>query len=235
MTQLLAPTGTTKKDFADPTSITTCWIQSSMYPNLAKYAADATKSPYLNTAIIAACAAINKMCNRKFNKQQADEIFPNETLMYRDYKTYSLKNRPIVTVDNCWVNVTNTFAPIDLNYLQLLTEEGIVKILPTFSVYVQTTLPWYAYQTASNLWIRYTSGYAVDYSGGHTTNEVPEPVRLATSMYVDYWFSRFELTGGVKSFSTQTYSQTSAGKGEDPILSAIEEILTPFKIYSIRA
>lgn len=226
-TPALNPPGYTKVNWYDPKNITDCWIDYTTSPNIAKYHSDTTKSPYLDNAIITACAAINRMCNRKFNIQQFDEIFTNETLAFRDFKIYVLKNRPLITVDNVWLNITNTFSAIDLTYLQVLTDEGIVKILPTFSVYVQTTLPFYAYSTASNLWIRYTSGYAIA--------DVPFDVKLATAMWVDYYFSRFNLVGGVTQFSTQTYSQTNVtGKGMDSILVSIDEMLTPYKIYSIK-
>lgn len=229
-----APPGYTKKDPVDPTTIDECWIQSTMYPNLAKYAANSSQSTYLNTAIITACAAINQMCNRKFNQQQYDYIIPNEVLFMRDYKTYVLPNRPLVSVDNVWVEVVDTFALVTPQYFQIMTYEGVLKILPTFSTYVQTTLPNFALRPSSNLWIRFTSGYAVDYSGNNTTNDVPEPIRLATAMYVDYLYSRFSLMGGVTEFKTQTYSQKNAKGNEDPILTAIQEILKPYFLSSVR-
>lgn len=226
MGQQLTPDGTCYI-WADPKTINDCWISSTDFPNLAKYASDATKSPYLENAIIAACAAINKICNRKFNKQVIDDIYTNEVLAFRDYKVYALKNRPVVSVDKVWLNVTNTFALIDPTYFQLLPSEGVLKILPTFSVYVQTTLPFYAYSTASNLWIRYTSGYE--------KTDVPQDVKLATAMYVDYYFSRFNLTGGISSFGTQTYNQTNVTKPDsDPILVAINEILKTYKFYTMK-
>lgn len=222
--QQLTPNNAPKLNFYDPATVGDCWIAVSDFPNLMSYNSDPSKQPYLNNAIINACAFINKICNRKFNKQKAQEIFMNETLAFRDYKVYTLRNRPLISVSNVWLNITNTFSPIDLNFLQVLTEEGIIKILPTFSVYVQTTLPFYAYQTASNLWVEYTSGY--------DKADVPMPIKLATAMYVDYLYSRFSLVGGVSNFSTQTYSQGNITKaGEDPILVSINDLIEPYIIY----
>jgi hypothetical protein len=219
----------------DPQSLDTCWIQPGMYPNLVKWGADSTYAPYLNNAILMACAQINRMCNRKFNRQTMDQIFPDTGLVLRQYRSFVVDNVPIYQVDKAWLQVVNTFAEIDDTYFQVDEVSGLIKILPTFSTYVQTTLPMYALMPSTNLWIRYTAGYLVDYSDSNTDNEVPEPVKLATSLYVDYYFSRFNLTGGVAEFKTQTYSQKNiTSKKQDPILVAIEDLIEPYKLYNVR-
>jgi len=226
---MLTPDGH-KYNPTDPTTIDQCWIQPTMYPNLVAYAADPAKAPYLNQFIIAACGAINQICRRKFNKQQIDQIFKDQGLFYREYRTFVMDNAPLVTVDNVWLEVVNTWAVVDLTFLQVMTAESEIKVLPTFSTYVQTTLPLWALTPSTNLWVRYTSGYAVDYSGSNTTNEVPELVRLATSMYVDYLFSRLDLVGGIGSYRTQTYSQTFVTPDKDPIYMSIDSLLCTYKL-----
>ena len=227
MPTYITPDGAAQKVLSDPTTLDTAWVQPSDFPDIQ---ADSTKSAMLTSMILASCAAINRMCNRKFNQQQTDTIIPDTGLFYRDYKTVPLWNTPIVSVDAIWLQVVNTFAVVALTFIQIDYTNSWVKILPTFQTYVQTTLPVWALTPSTNLWIRATTGYSVDYSSGHSTNEVPWPVRMATQLYVRYLYASVSFSAGLKSFSTQTYSQTSAAPKDDPMLGAIENMLAPYKL-----
>lgn len=219
----LTPDGT-KKDPINPALITDCWINSTSYPNLVSYSADTDKSAYLNTFIITACGAINTLCNRYFNSQQIDQVEPSTTLSVNRYRDIVLDNKPLITVDKIWLQVVDTFAEVSKDYIQVLTREGIVRILPNFSIYTATSLPISEFDNSTCLWIRYTSGYTV----------VPEEVKLATSLYVDYLFQSFDTTSGVDTFSTQTYSQKQSKVGDDTKLGAIKEILKSYINYSVK-
>jgi hypothetical protein len=197
-----------------------CWIDATTTPNLAKYAADTSLQPYLNSFIVAACAGINKLCNRKFNTQEFDQVFMNDILWVRDYKVYPLQNRPVTAVNNVWLQIVNTWTSVVSTYWQLIPNEGIVKILPTFNPYALVTLPSYFWPVTTNIWVRFTSGYA--------KADVPMPVKIATSLYVDYLYSRSNLIGGISQFSTQTYSQTNAIGDQDPQFAAIKMLLEPY-------
>lgn len=223
-----------KYDPQDPQTIQECWIQSGAFPNLVRYAADPTLSPFLNDYIIMACAEVNRLCDRKFNKQVVDEIFANERLWFNEYRMFTLKQRPLAEVTNIWLQVVDVFSPIDLQYLQVDTSVGTIKILPTFSTYVNTTLPAVYLSTASNLWVRYEGGYAVDYTDpSHPINEVPFPVRMATALMVDYLFDLANVQGGVSNFRTQTYSQQNATPDQDPKLGAIKNMLKTFMLIKV--
>lgn len=223
------PDGQPQKVPVDPTSITQCWVQPSDFPDIQ---ADATKSLILNSMIIAACAAVNRMCSRKFNQQQIDTIIKDQGIFYRDYKTFDVKNSPIVSLDNAWLQVINTFAVLDLTYLQVDVSSNWIKILPTFSVYVQSTLPFWALTPSTNVWLRATTGYAVDYSNpASPINDVPSSVIMATQFYVRYLYGVMNLPAGVKSYSTQTYSQTNSTAADDPLLSTVKDMLSPYYLY----
>lgn len=225
----LTPDGT-KYDPKQPQLIGDCWITSTSYPNLVSYTTDPTKSAFVDQYIIDACGEINKMCNRYFNSQTIDQIFKNVVLNIRDYTTFVLDYGPLETVTNIWVEVVNSFAPIDLQFLQQLTREGIVKILPSFSVYAQTTLPMWALPTSTNVWIRYIAGY---HPSSGDAYQIPNDIKRATALMVDYLFGLDSITPNLSSYRTQTYSETSAKANEDPILTRIESMLKPYKKYKI--
>jgi hypothetical protein len=217
---------------SDPTTLAECWIQPTSTPNLVKLTANPTMGAYVPMFIMAACAGINKMCNRKFNKQAMHQIFQNEILWVRDYKSYALQNGPIITVDHVYLQIVATWAEIVSTYWQVMPNERIVKILPTFNPYALVTLPSYYFPVTTNLWVEFTSGYAVDYSTGMAVNDVPMPVQMATAMYVDYLFSRFNnLQGGASQYSTQTFSTTFAIGDNDPVYASIKTLLQPY-IYT---
>jgi len=220
---MLTPNNLPRKVLSDPVNINECWITSASSPNLIKYAANPLLSPFVNSYIIEACALINEMCNVKFNEQQVDMVINNKSLYTGSYQSVVLDNRPVQSVDNIWLNVVDTFAPVSLAFIQLDSETGILKIMPDFTTYVQTTLPITELSGASNLWVRYTAGYAIV--------DVPVLVKKATCLAVDYLFGLDGLVPNVDSFSTQTYSQKNSKGGvkEDPILSRIETLLSSYK------
>lgn len=224
----LTPDGT-KYDPQDPTEIDECWIQSTDFPNLARYAADSTKSPYLDTMILAACAAVNRMCFRKFNMQTIDQIEINKGLYIGNYKTFSLNNNPVKSVTKAWFQVVDTFSEIDLTYLQLDTVSSTIKLLPTFTSYSQTSMPLYGRDLTSNIWIRYVSGYEIDQE--NEINEVPFEVRYATALMVDVLFAGFDIGSGIDSFSTQTYSQKNSIPDKDPAMMKITSLLKEYKVF----
>ena len=229
----LTPDGT-KNNPRHPATIDECWIQTSMFPNLVKYSTDVTKSPYLNDTIIAACGMVDDMCNRYFLQQTIDEIFPNQVLRSSEYNQFVLMNVPLVSVTKVWTQVVGTFTEISNTYLQVLTAEGIIKILPTFSTSATVPYPYYIDKSANNVWIRYVSGYKVDYSGTETDNEVPYDVRMATALLVDYLFAGFDVVSGIDSFSTQTYSQKNSSAKSDSKMSRAIDLLKRYKLSNVR-
>lgn len=229
----LTPDGS-KYNPEHPQSIDECWIQSDMFPNLAKYSADPVKSTYLDNTILTACAMVDDMCNRYFLKQTIDEIFKDTSLRQSQYNTFVLANTPLVEVLNVWVQVVGTFTEITDTYSQVMDSEGIVKILPTFSTTASVPYPHYIDKTSTNVWIRYTSGYEVDYTGSEDVNEVPYDIRLATALLVDYIYASFDIPSGVDSFSTQTYSQKNSSAGSDAILSRVNDLLKGYRLSNVK-
>ena len=225
----LTPDGQPQKALADPQVIGDCWITPTQYPNLVKIGSNPLLSGFLDSYIIEACAMVNSICHKKFNQQQSDMVIINENLYIGWYKTLSLENMPLVSVDNLWLNVVDTFAPVSLDYLQQDTVSGTIKILPNFTTYVQTTLPWYQFGNSANIWIRYTSGYEINRTDPENViNKVPAPVQRATAMLVDYLFGVDGIIPNVSEFKTQTYSQKGSKTDEDPILSRAMGLLRPY-------
>lgn len=219
---MLTPDGLPQKKLVDPATIGECWITStSNFANIAKYAANSALSPYLDSYIIEACSLVNSICGVKFNEQVADMVISNQNLYIGRYKMIVLANLPVSSIENVWLNVVDTFAPVSLSFIQLDELTGTLKILPDFTTYVQTTLPYYQFGDSSNLWIRYTSGYEVA--------DVPPVIKRATALAVDYLYGLDGLTPNVSSFKTQTYSQTTAKEDEDPIMSRIKNLLKSYK------
>lgn len=229
----LTPDGN-KFDFSNPTTFDECWVDSSTSPQLAEFATD--YPTYFDSYVISACAYVNKQCNRYFNQQQADQIYLNTSFQYSDYKTFVLRNRPLATVDNVWLQITDTFTEVSTNYIQIDTLAGVVKILPdVFTASSAIRFP-LSTRNASNVWIRYTSGYEITkVDGAFTVNDVPEPIKLATAMYVSFLFEQGNMDSTAKSFKTLNYSQTNAGGMESGKLMTINNILAPYKISSFVA
>jgi len=231
----LTPDGT-KNDPTDPQSMNDSWIQADMFPNLQKYARDEDKSAFLDDYMLEACASVNEYCQRKFNKQVIDQIELNRGLGVTDYNVFVVRNRPLISVDNVWLNIGATFSSVGLDNLQIDTNAGVVKILP--SVITQLSSNSIGAFKSVNLWLRYTSGFNVDYSDDdNAENDVPRDIRRATAMYVDYLYGMDGLRNqvGVKSYKTQTYAQTNASASEDPILDRIGKILDRYKTSAVFA
>ena len=223
--QVAGPNSTPVKYPVDPSTYATCWIDATTTPNLAKYYADPTLTTYFQSFVIAACAGVNKICNRKFNSQEMDQIFPNDILWVRDYKPYPLQNRPVTAVTGVYLQIVNTWTSIVPTYWQLLPNEGIVKILPTFNPYALVTLPSYFWPVTTNVWVRFTSGFA--------KADVPLPVKMATALYVDYLYSRSNLIGGVSQYNTQTFGETMAIGDQDSQYAAIKTLLEPYILHNV--
>lgn len=227
---MLTPDGN-KYNPRDPETLNECWITKTSHPNLAALNADPTKEPYLEEMILAACASVNEICNRKFNAQLIDYIFKDRNLFFQHYLSFALPNLPLISIENVWLNVVETFSEVSLDYLQVMTAEGIFKILPNFTAYTQTTLPLNQLSTATNLWVRYRGGFEVDQDS--SVNEVPKNVQMATALYVSYLFSSFDVESGVESFRTQTYSQKNVVDADkDPVLTRINNLLKPYRIFN---
>lgn len=229
------PPGTTRMDPVDPQTIEECWIQQNSFPNLAALAANPATSEFLEAYIIEACAAINDLCNRQFNKQQQDQVFISKDMMFSEYNRFALNNRPLESVDNVWLQIGSTFSVVATEYTQIDTVSGFAKILPNILTTAASQIQ--NRNDSVNVWIRYTAGYAVDYSDSNTINEVPMAVRRATAKYVDYLFASDGFTPGIKEFRTQTYQQknSTAGGDDDPVLSMINKLLTPYRVNRIVA
>ena len=223
---MLTPTGVTKHDAIDPATIADCWISSTSFPNLVAYSTDPIKSTSLNNMIIAACAGVNRICNRKFNQQIIDEIWPNMYMFTSQYNEFVLKNRPLISLDHVWLEIAANFSEVQSTYLQVMTDEAIVKILPTVMTTALTPYPFYLKKDACNVWIEYTSGY--------TSADVPSQVQIATALYVDYLYGVFDAPAGIESFRTQTYSQNNATPDKDPKLTQIRDMLRPYILYSVK-
>lgn len=208
----------------DPTTIGECWITDTETYAIQQIKNDSDKSDFLDDYIIDACAEVNRICNRKFNKQVIDKIFKDQNLQTNDYINLRLWNTPIASVDKIWLQVTDTFTEINKSYTQILFNEGVIKIMPKDIFMVYGTLPPNFSRLNSNLWIRYTGGYEIE--------DVPRPVKRATALMVKYLFDLEELDGGIKSYRTQTYQQTNSDAETDPVMSQIMRLLQKYIIYS---
>jgi hypothetical protein len=219
----------------DPQTIEQCWIQPDSFPNLIAIAANPTLAPYLNQMILQACAAVNRICQRKFNAQTIDQIFMNQNLLFDQYLPFAIYNLPLIEVEHVWLQVVQNFSEVSLQYMQVLPAEGIVKLLPNFTAYAQTSIPLYQLGTAVNLWIRYRGGFEVDYTDSEDpVNEVPFDVQFATALYVNYLAASYDLQSGVESFKTQTYEQRNVKKlDEDPVLSRVNNMLKPWRLNNV--
>jgi hypothetical protein len=223
---MLTPNNRARKVFIDPV-LNDCWITNADYPNLANLVTEYGATA-VNNLIVVACARINKMCNRYFNTQQADEIFINDASYYNGYYTYVLKNSPITTIDDIYLQVNESFGAIDLSYLQVFTAERTIKVLPNVITSLTTALFASAELSTGklNLWIRYTSGYA--------KADVPSNVKYATALMVEHLASGQSGNGDVVEFATQTYREKRAKSSESPLYSMIQDLIKPYKLYTAK-
>lgn len=223
---MLTPNNRTRLKLKNPAVIADCWISSTDYPNLVALAADATYGAFVNKFIIQACAQINKMTNRYWNIQTADQIFMFSPQGFNQYQTYVLENRPINSITDIYLQVNETFSNVDLSYMQLFDEERTVRIYPlNIALSNLQVISDRLISQTTNMWFRYSSGLA--------TADVPEDIKQATAMYVNYIVNGFKDTALVASFSTQTYSQTNSKPGDNPLLLQIKDMLKPYTLISI--
>lgn len=215
---MLTPNNRQRKVLSDPKTIGECWITSSDYPNLAALAADPAYSAFVDKFIIQACQGINRLTNRYWNRQEADYIYINERFFYRDYQTYVLPNTPVNSIVDIYLQVNETFLPVDLTYLQLMTDERTMKIIPLLN-YSNSVSPVanLVGDDKLNLWIRFNSGY--------DKADIPEEVKYATALYVSYLVSANENLSGVKSYRSQTYSQENSTPDSNPLFLQIKDML----------
>lgn len=218
-----------RKDFQDPQTFDQCWIDSTTTSKMADLSTDDNDT--FEAFVIAACAAVNKYCRRYFNQQQADDIFLDIPLNTSRYESFTLRNRPVKSIDALYLQVTNVFNTVSTEYIQIDYNSGILKVLPDFNSLVLARLPEIDTVSSSNFWVRYTSGFEiVKAGGGFTTNDVPKSVQIATAMYVSYLFDIQERVSGLQSFKTQTYSESNSdGNFDDPKLSAFKSLLNPYR------
>lgn len=206
----------------DPETIDECWITQADYSFLSGYSDD---------QIIEACSEINRMCNRKFNHQEADAVVIQEATLYYSYNTFILPNYPIKSVTDIYLQILDTFNKLDLTYLQTFTEESVLKLVPILTADTNSALPQININPNTNVWVRYDSGFKVN---GDITNDyptVPSPIKKATAMMAKYLSEIDSLPIGVKQFSTQTYSQTNAAKlEEDAYFVRIKQLLQKYVI-----
>lgn len=213
--------------YSNPATINECWINEAYSPRLTDL--DTAYPTFFDNFVIRACARINKMCNRKFNLQQADDVFLDRSVLSYDYVTFQIKNRPVQSIDKVYIQVLDSFTEVEQNYLQLDSESGVLKVLA--QVYTTAAIPYgfYANSRSINTWVRHTSGYEIT---SPTVNEVPDDVREATALMVSYLFEVDQMDGTAKSYKTQTYSQTNVAGDESPKVMEIKEILQPYMLYT---
>ena len=218
----LTPNDRAKKDFIDPV-YANCWITTTD-PMLVT---NALTAPQQQTLIERACARINRMCNRYFNSQEADEVFINDRSYYISMQTYVLENAPLNSITDIYLQVLDQFVQITQDYIQEFSVEGVVRLLPFPESLQALSLSLDAIEAADklNMWFRYTSGYTA----------VPADVQLATAYMYNYLYSTSQNPAGIKSFRTQTTTEVyGVDSMDNPALVAIKDLLTPYMRYSVK-
>lgn len=211
------PTGG-RKTFSSPTLYADCWIDENTSPAMA--AINTESSGYFESLVIAACQWVDNYCRRHFIRQQGDQIFVNHELPLREYVVFQLYEKPLVSVDNAWVNVGSTFVPIDLTYMQIDTTSATVKLPPDVTNLLSSSIPLPGVGRDVNIWIRYTAGYST----------VPADVVQATARYVKYLYDLDNVVSGIGGFKTQTYSQSALSSNQvDQRLLSVQEALNKYK------
>jgi hypothetical protein len=222
---MITPNNRQLLSLKDPANINECWIKSTDY----SFISTATESE-----IIIACAKINNLCNRKFNRQTSDLVFHNSELPPVSYTTFILDNLPAVEIVDVYIQVLDTFNLISNQYNQLIQDTGVLSIVPLPEIYPPVNFT-PMYYSKYNTWIRYSSGFLTNADIGNATLEakyekVPELVKYATALMVKYMKSLQDLDGSVESFSTQTYSQKNAIPQNNALLLEINDLLKDYKI-----
>lgn len=229
---MLTPNNRTRLSFKDPSTVAGAWIQNDSYPNLSDLV-DEYSQEFVDKLILQACSRINRLANRYFNSQTADEIVIDDYRFYDGYVTYVLKNAPVASITDIYLQIANTFQLVDADYNQLFSDERTIKILPNvFESVGSTTILNLQRQDYKplNLWIRYVSGYTIT---DPDSNSVPEDVRFATALMVSHLASNFKNLEGVSEFRTQTYSEKRARPVDNPLLLDIKEIIQPYRLFTV--
>jgi hypothetical protein len=222
---MLTPTNRGFKGFKSPTTITECWIDSGDYPNLVAFASDPKYSPYLDKLIIQACSQINKLTNRWWNQQEADEIIIGDKIFLQGgYSTYILKNGPVISVTDLYAQLIDSFSVLSSNYLQVMQDLRTIRVLPNLQLASTSPLPILT-SSNTNVWIRYVSGYLKD--------DIPEDIKLATALYVTYSIVGLKNMMNLTEYSTQTYSQKNAVPTSSPVYQQILELIKPYRLMTI--
>lgn len=221
---VLTPNGRTRLSFHNPLDINSCWITANDYPNLSVMANDPTQGAYIEKMIVTACAQINRLCNRYWNNQTADQIFVNDKDYYGGFQTYILENGPINSVTDMYLQVSNTFLQISPQYLQQFSDERTIKVFP-FIQYAGISNTFHQVDVSSKLsfWIRYNSG------PDGVNVFIPEDIKYATSLMVDY----LSNPSGVISFRTQTYQQVNGTRNTNPLYDMILSLIEPYILYTV--
>lgn len=229
----VAPEGT-KLNFSSPASFGECWIDATTSPAMAALSAE--NEGYFEALAISACSWVNSYTQRYFNKQQADQIFINQDLPQLEYIVFQLQNRPLITVDKVFLNIAGTFTEFNLEYIQVDTQAGVLKLPPDLNNLVVAATEQYGTYRQSNIWVRFTSGYEIerDIDGAFVTNDVPVEVQQATARYVQYLRDIDKRVSGVGSFKTQTYSESAFTTNQrDARLDSIYDTLKKYKQYHV--
>lgn len=221
------PNGRTILQAQNPTKISECWVNTSDYSFLADVD---------NDVIVMACSWVNEYCDRKFNQQTVDESFITVSNRHYNYKPYVLEVRPLVSIEDIYLQINDNFLQLDLDYVQMFPEDGMFKLLPTVedSTEIQEFVLYADAFEQVNLWVRYT--------GGYESANVPVEIRYATALYAKYINGMSGSLDNIASFKTQTYSETrtkATGDGQggmadpSPALAEIKSMLGKYRDVSI--
>lgn len=214
---MLTPNNRTFLTLSSPTSIDDCWIDNT-YPFLIN--TDLTDDQ-INTLIIGACGMVNTYLGSYLNEQTADQIIYNYPENNARYQTFTSDNSPLISITDVYLQILGQFTKVSLDYLEVFLDQGTFRILP----YPEelTSLSINALNLANDkdisLWVRYVSGYS----------NVPEDIKMATAYMFNYMYNSTLDTASVKSFKTQTYSQTNAKPNEASNLLLAYSILDKYK------
>lgn len=220
----LSPNNRGQVKFSGPTSFSECWLDIDDPFLVSTSYTDAQKQ----TLVIRACNAINRRANAFFNKQEADEIFINDSAYYFGYQTYGLKNRPVNSITDLYLQVADSFVEISLDYIQEMDEAGVLKVLPVPQQQqsLQISLLKLREFDKLNLWVRYDSGY--------DPNDIPEDIVMATVLMYNYYTGIVTNPSGATEFKTQTYSEKAGTSAKDnAVFAEIDQLLSRYYIPNV--
>ena len=191
-----------------------------------------TSSPLYTSGMLqkicdAACAFIEKYCNRYFVQQTIDEITPDLEIRQGHYITVWLRNSPIISINGINLQSFKYFIPFDLSYMTLFQHEGYYSIIPFLSSNIGTGADFIPANNLNsgecNLWTNYTFGYDI--------NSIPEPVYQAACLQATKLVANSQNPLGatdLKMGNTEFRYNLSTGQ-EDMITTQIQALLAPYK------